>query len=67
VLDAVHVDPAEVVTTGEFDLDGLFIRLAGAVEEVGAKRVVLETIEVLFSALGNEGSFAVSSGGCWGG
>jgi circadian clock protein KaiC len=55
VIDAVHVDPAEVVTTGAFDLDGLFIRLGSAVDEVGAKRVVLDTIEVLFSALGNEG------------
>jgi circadian clock protein KaiC len=55
VVDAVHVDPAEVVNAGAFDLDGLFIRLASAVDEVGAKRVVLDTIEVLFSALGNEG------------
>src|ERR1035437_5199468 len=55
VVDAVHVDPAEVLTAGAFDLDGLFFRLASAVEEVGAKRVVLDTIEVLFSALGNEG------------
>jgi len=55
VLDAVHTDPAQVVTTGAFDLDGLFIRLASAVDEVGARRVVLDTIEVLFTALGNEG------------
>ena len=55
LVDAVHVDPAEIVTTGAFDLDGLFIRLAGAVDEVGAKRVVLDTIEVLFGALGNDG------------
>jgi len=55
VVDAVHVDPAEVVNAGAFDLDGLFIRLGSAVDEVGAKRVVLDTIEVLFSALGNEG------------
>lgn len=54
VIDAVHIDPAEVLTTGAFDLDGLFIRLAAAVDEVGAKRVVLDTVEVLFSALGNE-------------
>lgn len=55
VVDAVHVDPTEVVNAGAFDLDGLFIRLASAVDEVGAKRVVLDTIEVLFSALGDEG------------
>jgi circadian clock protein KaiC len=51
VVDAVHIDPTEIVMTGDFDLDGLFIRLAAAVQSVGAKRVVLDTIEVLFSAL----------------
>ncbi len=53
VVDAVRVDPAQT-SAGEFDLDGLFIRIAAAVEEVGAKRVLLDTIEVLFGALGNE-------------
>jgi circadian clock protein KaiC len=54
VIDAIHIDPSEVMTTGAFDLDGLFIRLAAAVDEVGARRVVLDTVEVLFSALGDE-------------
>ncbi|MET0864590.1 MAG: circadian clock protein KaiC [Nakamurella sp.] len=54
VIDAFRVDAATLVTTGVFDLDGLFIRLAMAVESVGAKRVVLDTMEVLFTALGNE-------------
>ena len=53
-IDAFRLDPAEIVETGAFDLEGLFIRLAAAVESVGAKRVVLDTIEVLFSALPNE-------------
>ncbi|MGZ4550386.1 MAG: circadian clock protein KaiC [Blastococcus sp.] len=53
-VDAIQLDPAEIVTTGDFDLDGLFIRLAAAVQSVGAKRVVLDTIEVLFAALDNE-------------
>jgi len=55
VVDAVRVDPAEIVSTGAFDLDGLFARLASAVDQVGAKRVLLDSIEVLFGALGNEG------------
>jgi circadian clock protein KaiC len=54
VVDAVHIDPTEIITTGDFDLDGLFIRLAAAVRAVGAKRVVLDTVEVLFAALDNE-------------
>ncbi len=54
-IDAFRLDPAQIVETGAFDLEGLFIRLAAAVESVGAKRVVIDTIEVLFSALPNEG------------
>ncbi len=54
VVDAMQLDPAEIITTGDFDLGGLFIRLAAAVQSVGAKRVVLDTIEVLFAALENE-------------
>jgi circadian clock protein KaiC len=53
-VDAFRLDPSEIVETGAFDLDGLFIRLAAAVEAVNAKRVVLDTIELLFSALPNE-------------
>jgi circadian clock protein KaiC len=54
VVDACRVDATEFVTTGEFDLDGLFIRLSAAVQATGARRVVLDTIEVLFGALDNE-------------
>ena len=54
VVDAFRLDPAEIVETGSFDLEGLFIRLASAVDEIGAKRVVLDTIEVLFTAMPNE-------------
>ena len=53
-IDAFRLDPAEIIETGAFDLEGLFIRLAMAVESVGAKRVFLDTIELLFSALPNE-------------
>ena len=54
VVDAIHVDPTEFITSGTFDLEGLFIRLAAAVDAVGAQRVVLDTIEVLFGAMKND-------------
>ncbi|MDG6256926.1 MAG: circadian clock protein KaiC [Methanomicrobiaceae archaeon] len=49
VIDHVHIDPAEIEETGEYDLEGLFIRLGHAIDSIGAKRVALDTIEVLFS------------------
>jgi circadian clock protein KaiC len=53
-LDFVQVERSEIEETGEYDLDGLFIRLAYAIESNGAKRVVLDTIEALFAGLANE-------------
>jgi circadian clock protein KaiC len=53
-LDYVRVDPSEIQENGEFDLDGLFIRLAHAIDTVGAKRVVLDTIEALFGGFTNQ-------------
>jgi circadian clock protein KaiC len=50
-LDHVHIDRSELVETGEYDLEGLFIRLGHAIDRIGAKRVVLDTIELLFSGL----------------
>src|SRR6201987_1824541 len=55
VLDFVRVEKNEIEETGEYDLEGLFIRLNAAIDSVGAKRVVLDTIEALFSGLQNEG------------
>jgi len=54
-LDYVHIDRSEIEETGEYDLEGLFIRLGYAIDSIGAKRVVLDTIENLFSGLSNEG------------
>jgi circadian clock protein KaiC len=54
VLDFVHLERSEIEETGEYDLEGLFIRLGHAIDTVGAKRVVLDTIESLFSGLSNE-------------
>jgi circadian clock protein KaiC len=53
-LDYVHIDKSEIEETGEYDLEGLFIRLGLAIDSIGAKRVVLDTIEALFSGLENE-------------
>lgn len=55
VIDFVRVERNEIEETGEYDLEGLFIRLNAAIESIGAKRVVLDTIEALFSGLQNEG------------
>lgn len=54
-IDYVHVDKSEIEETGEYDLSGLFIRLGHAIDSIKAKRVVLDTIENLFSGLNNEG------------
>ena len=54
VIDRVSVSPGEIVESGEWDLDGLMLRIGAAIDAVGAKRVVLDTIEVLFGALSNE-------------
>lgn len=54
VVDHVHLDRREIHETGEFDLDGLFVRLNYAIDAIGARRVVLDTIETLFSDLPNE-------------
>ncbi|HSQ13231.1 MAG TPA: ATPase domain-containing protein, partial [Candidatus Deferrimicrobium sp.] len=55
VVDFVRVERSEIEETGEYDLEGLFIRLAQAIDKVRAKRVLLDTIEALFAALPNEG------------
>ena len=53
VLDHVIVERSEIEESGEYDLEGLFIRLGAAIDAIGAKRVVLDTIETLFSGLPN--------------
>lgn len=54
LIDYVYIERKEIEETGEYDLEGLFIRLQDAVNRVKAKRVLLDTLEVLFSGLGNE-------------
>ena len=53
-IDHVHIDRSEIEETGEYDLEGLFIRLNYAIDSIGAKRVVLDTLENLFSGLSNQ-------------
>lgn len=53
-LDHVHIERSEIEETGDYDLEGLFIRLGHAIDTVGAKRVVLDTLEALFSGLPNQ-------------
>ena len=53
-IDHVRISDGEIVQTGAWDLEGLFIRLGAAIESVGANRVVLDTIEALFGPLGDE-------------
>ena len=52
-IDYVRVERSEIQETGEYDLEGVFIRLNHAIDSIGAKRVVLDTIESLFSGLNN--------------
>lgn len=53
-LDYVYIERSEIEETGEYDLEGLFLRLNYAIDSIGAKRVVLDTVEVLFAGLPNE-------------
>lgn len=50
-LDHIYIDRSEIEETGEYDLEGLFIRLGYLIDSIGAKRVVLDTVEALFGAL----------------
>ncbi len=53
LIDHVYIEPSEIEETGEYDLEALFLRLGYAIKKIGAKRVLLDTIEVLFSGLAN--------------
>ncbi len=52
-VDYIYIERSEIEETGEYDLEGLFIRLGHAIDSIGAKRVVLDTLETLFSGLSN--------------
>jgi len=54
LLEHVHIERSEITETGEYDLEGLFVRLNHAIDSIGAKRVVLDTLEALFAGIPNE-------------
>jgi circadian clock protein KaiC len=49
-IDQVQIDSNEIIETGSYDLEGLFVRLGYAIDSIGAKRIVLDTIEAIFSS-----------------
>jgi len=54
LVEHVHIERSEIHETGDYDLEGLFVRLNHAIDSIGAKRVVLDTLEALFAGLPNE-------------
>ncbi|RJP78302.1 MAG: KaiC 1, partial [Candidatus Zixiibacteriota bacterium] len=54
VVDYIPIERSEIEETGDYDLEGLFIRLGYLIDSIGAKRVVLDTLEALFSGFPNE-------------
>ena len=52
-VEHIHIERGEIEQSGEYNLDGLFIRIHHAIESIGARRVVLDTLESLFSGLPN--------------
>jgi len=53
VVDHIRIERSEIEEAGDFDLEGLFVRLGLAIDSIGAKRVVLDTLEALFSGFSN--------------
>lgn len=53
-IDHIQIERSEIQESGDFNLEGLFVRLGHAIDSIGAKRVVLDTIESLFSGFANE-------------
>jgi hypothetical protein len=60
-LDHVQLDPSQIEEAGEYDLEGLFVRLGYAIDAIGAQRVLLDTIEALFAGLSNTGILRAES------
>lgn len=54
VVDYIHLERSEIEEAGQYDLEGLFLRLGAAIDAVGAKRVLIDTLDALFAALSDE-------------
>ena len=54
-IDHVRVERSEIEEAGDYDLEGLFVRLGHAIDSIGAKRIVLDTLEALFAGLDDQG------------
>lgn len=55
VIDHVRVERSEIRETGEYDLEALFLRIGHAIDSVGARRIGIDSLEILFAGLANEG------------
>ncbi|HWQ67842.1 MAG TPA: circadian clock protein KaiC [Methanospirillum sp.] len=55
ILDHITIDRSEIEETGDYDLEGFFIRLGSMIDEIGAKRIAIDTLEAIFSGFSNEG------------
>jgi circadian clock protein KaiC len=55
VVDFISIDRSEIEETGQYDLQGLFVRLESAVRSIGAKRVAIDTLETIFGGFSDEG------------
>jgi len=55
LLDYVRIDRCEIEESGDYDLEGLFVRLGYTIDSIGAKRVVLDTVEALFAGIPDSG------------
>jgi circadian clock protein KaiC len=53
-FEYVTLERSELEEAGDYDLEGLFLRIESAIDSIGAKRIVLDTIESLFSVFSNE-------------
>ncbi len=53
-IDHIYIERSLIEEAGDYDLEALFVRLGHAVDSIGAKRVLLDSVEALFAGLENE-------------